>query len=190
MTVVQDIGAVAGTAAAAGLPLLWILHASQARDVERLRALAGRARPRRRPRTRPAAVAALAGLLALGGVHVFGGADAPPQHSRKPKRHVATVEPGTVTVSVLNATTVPGLAAALREKAVAAGFRKGTINTFSDQQLTESVVQYAPGHRAAAKAVAGRFGIARREPVTADARALAPDAPVIVIAGADKASGA
>ena len=84
-------------------------------------------------------------------------------------------------------TTVRGLAAALRDQIAAAGFKKGTINNFSDQQLAESVVQYAPGHQAEAKAVSRRVGISLREPVTADIRALAGDATVIVIAGADKA---
>ena len=63
----------------------------------------------------------------------------------------------------------------------------GTIDNYSDQQLAESVVHYAPGRQAEAKAVSGRLRIIRREPVTAQARALAPDATVIVIAGTDKA---
>ena len=107
--------------------------------------------------------------------------------SNKPRRSGATVKPGNVTVAVLNGTTVPGLAAALSDQIAAAGFKKGTINDYSDKQLAESVVQYAPGHQAEAKAVSDRVGISQREPVTADSRALAADATVIVIAGADKA---
>jgi hypothetical protein len=205
--IVQGIGAVAGTAAAVGLPLLWTLHVSQGREVKRLREWASRApeaapqpaatvRPRYRGiGARPVAVA-VAGLLILVGVTRLIGDDGADQSARrdasptKPKRPRPVVEPGDVTVSVLNGTTVPGLAAALREKAAAAGFKKGTINTFSNQQLTESVVQYAPGHQAEAKAVGRRFEISQREPVTAEARALAPDATVIVIAGADKARDA
>jgi LytR cell envelope-related transcriptional attenuator len=105
----------------------------------------------------------------------------------KPKRNGAAVKPGNVTVAVLNGTTVPGLAARLRDQIATAGFRKGTINDFSDQQLAESVVQYAPGHQAEAEAVSRRVRISQREPVTANSRALAGDATVIVIAGADKA---
>ena len=75
----------------------------------------------------------------------------------------------------------------LRDQIAAAGFKNGTIDVFSDQQLAESVVEYAPGHQADAKAVSRTVGIGRREPVTADSRALAGDATVIVIAGADKA---
>jgi hypothetical protein len=47
--------------------------------------------------------------------------------------------------------------------------------------------KYVPGHQAEAQAIGRRFGISQREPVTADSRALAGDATVIVIAGADKA---
>jgi hypothetical protein len=107
--------------------------------------------------------------------------------SNKPRRSGVTVKPGNVTVAVLNGTTVPGLAAALRDQIAAAGFKKGMINDFSDQQLAASVVQYVPGHQAEAQAIGRRFGISQREPVTADSRALAGDATVIVIAGADKA---
>ena len=105
----------------------------------------------------------------------------------KPKGNGVAVKPGNVTVAVLNGTTVPGLAAALRDQIAAAGFKKGMIKVFSDQQLAESVVQYAPGHEAEAKAVGRTVGISQLEPVTADSRALAADATVIVIAGADKA---
>jgi LytR cell envelope-related transcriptional attenuator len=144
----------------------------------------------------------LVGLVAVGGVATYGvsqlvsgdgrGHSGKTQangngSSRKPKRSGVAVKPGTVTVAVLNGTTVNGLAAALRDQIAAAGFKKGTINVFSDQQLAESVVEYAPGHLAEAKAVGRIVGISQREPVTANSRALAGDATVIVIAGADKA---
>ena len=152
--------------------------------------------------TRHVAVA-LVGLLVLGGAAAYGvtqvtgddgGGNSGNAQAKnddglpnEPRRNGAAVKPGNVTVAVLNGTTVPGLAAALRDQIAAAGFEKGTINDFSDQQLAESVVQYAPGHQAEAEAVSRRVGISQREPVTADSRALAGDATVIVIAGADKA---
>jgi hypothetical protein len=145
----------------------------------------------------------LVGLLVLGGTAAYGvtrltGDDGhdDPGNARanngngvpnKPKRNGVAVKPGNVTVAVLNATTVPGLAAMLRDQIAAAGFKKGMIDVFSDQQLVESVVQYAPGHEAEANAVGRTVGISRREPITANSRALAGDATVIVIAGADKA---
>jgi hypothetical protein len=195
---VQEIGAAAGMAAVVGLSVLSAFSFSQARDIKRLREWAGRApersargvaavpRPVRRTIGARHVAVALAGLLVLGGAAASGvsqltGAD--PQ----PKRSGPAVKPGSVTVAVLNGTTVPGLAAALRERIGAAGFRRGTIDVFADQQLAESVVQYTPGRQAEAKAVSRRVGISQRGPVTADSRALAPEATVIVIAGADKA---
>ncbi len=159
-----------------------------------------RSEPRnRRIGTRHVAVA-LAGLLVLGGAAAYGvtqltggggdnsgNAQASNGLHNKPKRDGAAVNPANVTVAVLNGTTVPGLAAALSDQMAAAGFKQGTINDYPDKQLAESVVQYAPGHQAEAKAVGARVGISRREPVAADSRALAPDATVIVIAGSDKA---
>jgi hypothetical protein len=149
--------------------------------------------------TRYVAVA-LVGLLVLGGTAAYGvtrlTGDDDPGNARanngngvpnKPKRNGVAVKPGNVTVAVLNATTVPGLAAMLRDQIAAAGFKKGMIDVFSDQQLVESVVQYAPGHEAEATAVGRTVGISQRGPITANSRALAGDATVIVIAGADKA---
>jgi hypothetical protein len=146
---------------------------------------------------------ALAGLLVLGSAAVYSvshlsgasGAEksgnAQANHgsgsARKPRRGRAAVQPGNVTVAVLNGTTVPGLAATLREQIGVAGFRRGIIDVYSDQQLAGSVVQYAPGYQSAAKDVSDRLGISRREPIGAESRALAADATVIVIAGADKA---
>jgi hypothetical protein len=214
---IQELGAAAGLAGVVGLVVLSALYVSQARDVKGLREWAGAAPERaqrsatpvprctgRRIGARPVAVAvALAGLLVLGGVAIYGvsaliGDDGAggPSHARasrgtasshQPKRDGAAVTPGDVTVAVLNGTTVSGLAAALRDQLAAAGFAKGMINDFSDQQVAESVIQYAPGHQAEAEAVGRRFGIARHEPVSADSRALAGEATVIVIAGADKA---
>ena len=131
----------------------------------------------------------LGGAATYGVTQLTGGGDnsGNARLPNKPERNGSTVNPGNVTVAVLNGTTVPGLAAALSDQIAAAGFKKGTINDYSDKQLAESVVQYAPGQQVEAKAISRRFGISKLEPVTADSRALAGDATVIVIAGADKA---
>jgi LytR cell envelope-related transcriptional attenuator len=193
LEIVQEIGAVAAFATIPGLAVLSALHASHAREVKRLREWAGRAPERsaqgvtahRRIGTRHFAIV-LACLLVLGAA-AYGVTRPTGDHvlPNKPKR--PALEPGNVTVAVLNGTTVPGLAAALSGQIGAAGFKQGTINDYPDKQLAESVVQYAPGHQAEAKAVSRRVGISQREPVTANSRALAGDATVIVIAGGDKA---
>lgn len=157
----------------------------------------------RRTATRHVAAALVGLLLVLGGAATYGvvhltGEDGGDTSGKaqanddngmpeKPKRSRAAVEPGTVTVAVLNGTTVPHLAATLRDRIAAAGFKKGMINDFSGQQLAESIVQYAPGRQADANAVSRTLGIGRREPITADSRALAGDATVIVIVGTDQA---
>jgi LytR cell envelope-related transcriptional attenuator len=147
--------------------------------------------------TRYVAVA-LVGLLVVGGAAAYGvtqltgddGGDnsGNAQANNKPKRNGSAVTPGNVTFAVLNGTMVPGLAARLRDQIAAAGFTRGAIDDFADKQLAESVVQYAPGHQAEAKAVGRTVGVGQVEPVTANSRALAGDATVIVIAGADKAA--
>jgi hypothetical protein len=209
LEIIQELGAAAGLATLVGLAMLSVLHVSQARDVKRLREWAtpheaAIIAPRRsqpwhsRLGPRPVVVA-VAGVLVLGGAAAYGvtqligdeSGNAQANNGKalhsKPKPTGPAVEPGSVTVAVLNGTTVPGLAAALRDEIAAGDFKKGAINNFSDQQLAESVVQYAPGRQAEAKAVGRSVGISRREPVTAESRALAGDATVIVIAGADKA---
>jgi LytR cell envelope-related transcriptional attenuator len=207
---VREVGAAAGVAGLVGLGVLWTLYLAQARDVKRLREWAGGAPERSgagvaTPPRRPAAwhrrvgarpvVVALVGLLVLvGGAAALVGGDggdrtgpAQAKDDNKPRRSRLAVQPGAVTVAVLNGTTVPGLAAALRDRLVAAGFRKGIINDFPDPRRAASVVQYAPGHQVAAQAVGRRLRIGTREPVTAEGRALAGDATVVVIAGADQA---
>jgi hypothetical protein len=204
LTVLREIGALAGLVAIAGLAVLGGLYVAHARDVRRLREWAGRAPERAAParRRRPArhrprrldpryGVAAIAGALVLGGLvahQLTGNGDASDGHAApdRPAHRAPAVRPADVTVAVLNATTVPGLAASLRDRLAAAGFRAGPINDFADH-LNASAVQYAPGHRDEAAAVGRELRISRRVPVVADARALAGEAPVVVIAGADQA---
>lgn len=198
LAMIQETGAAAGLAAVAGLAVLSALYVSHAREVKRLRAWAGRAPERARPQ-RPISkridiryvAVALVGLLAFGGAATYGAAqltgDGGNAQHNKPKRNGAAVKPDNVTVAVLNGTTVPGLAAMLGDQVAAAGFKKGTINNFPDQQLADSVVEYAPGHQAEASAVSRTVGINQRAPISPTSRALGGDATVIVVAGADKA---
>jgi hypothetical protein len=208
--IVEKIGAAGGLAAVVGLAVLSALYVSQARDIRRLREWAGRAPERSRAGVIPVSegsqpwygriraphvAVALVGLFVLGGAAARGvtqlsgdgGHNSGNAQANKPKPNIAAVNPGNVTVAVLNGTTVPGLAAALRDQIAAAGFTKGMINDFSDKQLARSVVEYAPGNQAEAEAVGRRVGISRLQPVTANSRVLAGDANVIVVAGADKA---
>ena len=103
-----------------------------------------------------------------------GGSSAPP------------IDPSQVTVAVLNGTTVPGLAATIGDKVVGEGFQLGTVTNNFDQEKAESVVLYAPGAERAAADVSRRLDISQREPIDAESQALAGDATVVVVAGADQ----
>jgi hypothetical protein len=101
-------------------------------------------------------------------------------------RRRTAVNPANVRVAVLNGTLVPGLAAQIGDRVERFGFQLGTVANGPNQQRPESVVLYSPGHRREAVAVSRRLRIAQRERVDPESQALAGDATVVVIAGADR----
>jgi hypothetical protein len=109
-----------------------------------------------------------------GGSGDGGGSSAPP------------IDPSQVTVAVLNGTTVPGLAATVGDKVAGEGFQLGTVTNNFDQERAESVVLYAPGAESEAADVSRRLNISQREAIDAESQALAGDATVVVVAGADQ----
>jgi hypothetical protein len=98
----------------------------------------------------------------------------------------APIDPSDVTVAVLNGTTVPGLAATVGDQIAGEGFQLGTVTNNFDQERAESVVLYAPGAEREAADVGRRLDIAQRETIDAESQALAGDATVVVVAGADQ----
>jgi len=96
------------------------------------------------------------------------------------------IDPAQVTVAVLNGTTVPGLAATVGDKIVGEGFQLGTVTNNFDQERAESVVLYAPGAEREAADVGRRLSISQREAIDAESQALAGDATVVVVTGADQ----
>jgi len=107
------------------------------------------------------------------------------------KKKGPAVDPSTVTVAVLNGTTVPGLAAQIADQVKSFGFQIGTVANGPDQQSqrAESVVLYAKGHEREAMAVGRKLKITQREPVDPESQGLAGDATVVVIAGGDRSKG-
>lgn len=96
------------------------------------------------------------------------------------------VNPADVTVSVLNGTTIPGLAAQIGDRVEAAGFQLGNVDNSADQGArNESVVLYAEGAEREAQVVQRRLNINQREPMDPESQALAGDATVVVITGPD-----
>ncbi len=96
------------------------------------------------------------------------------------------IDPSQVTVAVLNGTTVTGLAADVGDTVEREGYQLGNVTNSLDQERAESVVFYAPGAEAEAEDVARRLKIAQREEIDPDTQALAGDASVVVVVGADK----
>ncbi len=102
------------------------------------------------------------------------------------RRNRPAIDPASVTVAILNGTTVPGLAARVSDEVQSAGFEVGTVANSSDQQRAESVILFAPGHEREAAAVSRRLDISQREPIDAATQGLAGDATVVVVTGADR----
>lgn len=147
------------------------------------------------------ALMALAAVLVLGAAVAFaviqvGGDDgaesgAPAQQARGGDERASEPpaeppSPSEITVSVLNGTTVTGLASQYRDALEEAGYDVGNAANFSDQAKAESVVLYAKGERPAARVVARDLDINQIEPVDPESQQLGGNASVIVVLGADK----
>ena len=98
----------------------------------------------------------------------------------------AAVDPSTVTVSVLNGTTIGGLAADVADEMAAEGFLVGNVDNALDQAKAESVVLYAEGARREAQAVQRVLDIPQAEPVDPDSQQRGGNASVVVVLGADR----
>ncbi|HEY2600122.1 MAG TPA: LytR C-terminal domain-containing protein [Thermoleophilaceae bacterium] len=110
--------------------------------------------------------------------------------SKSKKSHKApAVNPSSVTVAVLNGTTVQGLAATVANKLDQDGFTPGnTNNALTQGQQAESVVEYSDNNEKAARLVGDKLGITQIEKIDPQTQTLAGDATVTVIIGADKAN--
>jgi LytR cell envelope-related transcriptional attenuator len=96
------------------------------------------------------------------------------------------INPSATTISVLNGTTVPGLAAQIADKLEQQGFQRGNVANATDQERAESAVLYASGAAREARFVARKLHMSQIEPVDPRSQALAGNASVIVIVGADQ----
>jgi hypothetical protein len=104
------------------------------------------------------------------------------------KKALAPIRPSSVTVAVLNGTSVTGLASQTSNKLTQMGFKPGNFtNTAVRGQQAQSVVEYSGNNGRAARLVANKLGISDTEPIDSATQALAGDATVTVIIGADRA---
>lgn len=137
----------------------------------------------------------VAGVIVVGGGVAFGvsqlggedgGTQTSEEQDRDQQQPAGPLNRALVTVSVLNGTTVPGLAAQIGDEIESEGFQRGNVANALDQQRQSSAVLFAEGAERPARVVARSLDIATIEPVDPDSQALAGNASVVVIVGADQ----
>lgn len=133
-------------------------------------------------------VISIVALLLAGGIFVAASQFLRADDSEAPAGRA--IDPADVEVVFLNASSTAGVAGQVADDVEAAGFVVAETTVASDTQA-ESVVRYAPGAKAEARAVKKRLGILSLLEFDAEAEAAANDAPVVVIVGEDlaRASG-
>jgi LytR cell envelope-related transcriptional attenuator len=102
------------------------------------------------------------------------------------KQAAAKVKPSEIEVSVLNGTSVPGLAASYGDKVEGKGFDLGAV-TNSSASFAESVVMYKRGHKTEAQKVAKQLGLTKLQLMSGEIESVSAGADVAVIVGEDNA---
>jgi ABC-type multidrug transport system fused ATPase/permease subunit len=101
----------------------------------------------------------------------------------------AKVKPGEIEVTVLNGTSVVGLAAVFGDKVDAKGFELGAV-TNSSASFQESVVMFKRGHKPEARKVAKQLSIPKLQLMSAEIESASAGADVALIVGEDNAEAA
>ncbi|HEY6729799.1 MAG TPA: LytR C-terminal domain-containing protein [Solirubrobacterales bacterium] len=102
------------------------------------------------------------------------------------KQAAAQVKPAEIEVSVLNGTSVPGLAATYGDKVEGKGFSLGAV-TNSSSSFAESVVMFKTGHKPEARKVAKQLGVSKLQPMSGEIESVSAGADVAVVVGEDNA---
>jgi hypothetical protein len=102
------------------------------------------------------------------------------------KQAAAKVKPAEIEVSVLNGTSVPGLAATYGDKVEGKGFDLGAV-TNSSASFAESVVMFTRGHKTEARTVAKQLGLSKLQLMSGEIESVSAGADVAVIVGEDNA---
>ena len=108
-----------------------------------------------------------------------------PTASKSAQRTQTTVTPAQVTVGVLNATGVSGVAHQVGARVSQAGFRLAGVGNAAGRQDATSAVLYLPGQADASRLVSQALGVRRVAPADRASESEAPHAGVIVVVGAD-----
>jgi hypothetical protein len=101
----------------------------------------------------------------------------------------AAPAPGSYTVAVLNGTTVPGLARGVANRLQNTKFKIGNVTNAATQDRSATLVEFAPGHRAEADAVAKAIEVGKDaiQPLSPGSKTIAGNqATVVVTVGSDQ----
>jgi hypothetical protein len=101
----------------------------------------------------------------------------------------AAPAPGSYTVAVLNGTTVPGLARGVANRLQNTKFKIGNVTNAATQDRSATLVEFAPGHRAEADAVAKAIDVGKDaiQQLSPGSKTIAGDqATVVVTVGSDQ----
>src|SRR4029078_10185008 len=101
----------------------------------------------------------------------------------------AQVKPGEIEVTVLNGTSVDGLAAIYGDKVECKGFALGAI-TNSSASFEESVVMFRRGHKMEARKVGKQLGISKLQLMNGEIESVSAGADVAGIVGGDHGEAA
>jgi hypothetical protein len=167
--------------------------------------------PEEEPRSRRALFAAIAAIAVVAVVivvlvsGVLGGGSSPTQKAntieapgtstqaasskKTAAQPSAAPQPGSYTVAVLNGTTVPGLARGVANRLTEAKQKIGNVTNAATQDRSQTQVEYAPGHRAEADAVAKAIEVGSDAIIklTPGSKTIAGnEAAVVVTVGADQ----
>ncbi len=102
------------------------------------------------------------------------------------KQAAAKIKPAEIEVSVLNGTSVPGLAATYGDKVEGKGFDLGAV-TNSSASFAESVVMFKRGHKTEARKVAKQLGMTKLQLMSGEIESVSAGADIAVIVGEDNA---
>lgn len=105
------------------------------------------------------------------------------------KQVAARMKPNEIEVTVLNGTSVAGLAATYGDKVEGKGFGLGAVSN-TDQPFEASVVMFERGHKPEARKVAKQLQISELELMSTEVKTASAGANVAVVVGEDNAEAA
>jgi hypothetical protein len=129
----------------------------------------------------------LIAVVAGAGYALLGGSD--DEGEGRKQQAAAKVKPSEIEVTVLNGTSVAGLAATYGDKVEGKGFGLGAVSN-TDQPFEASVVMFERGHKPEARKVAKQLQISKLQLMSSEVKSASEGADVAVVVGEDNAAAA